>query len=135
MQEMLTLIIQIVKERQLCGLTTSQSLQRELICKLATGDFTHSELVKGLPKELCKLDLLQEVLDKIASYSSPSGLNQVCLLSACSFLLSFPFCVWLIHSFCLIIFFTSGEVLPANAILERTGSVSSILKTERLAGC
>uniref|UniRef100_A0A803MGT7 E3 ubiquitin-protein ligase n=1 Tax=Chenopodium quinoa TaxID=63459 RepID=A0A803MGT7_CHEQI len=60
MQEMLTLIIQIVKERQLCGLTTSQSLQRELICKLAAGDATHSELVKGLPKELCKLDLLQE---------------------------------------------------------------------------
>ncbi|KAL2938478.1 E3 ubiquitin-protein ligase PRT6 [Bienertia sinuspersici] len=76
MQEMLTLIIQIVKERRFSGLTTFQSLQRELVCKLATGDATHSELVKSLPKDLSKLDQLQEVLDKIAQYSNPSGMNQ-----------------------------------------------------------
>ncbi|XP_021766421.1 E3 ubiquitin-protein ligase PRT6-like isoform X1 [Chenopodium quinoa] len=76
MQELLTLIIQLVKERRFCGLTASQSLQRELVCKLATGDATHSELVKSLPKDLSKLDQLQGVLDRIAHYSNPSGLNQ-----------------------------------------------------------
>lgn len=82
MQELLTLIIQIVKERRFCGMSASKSLQRELICKLATGNATHSELVKSLPKDLSKLDQLQEVLDRIAQYSNPSGLNQVYFLSA-----------------------------------------------------
>ncbi|XP_074307794.1 E3 ubiquitin-protein ligase PRT6 [Silene latifolia] len=75
-QELLTLIIQIVQERRFCGLTAFENLQRELICKLATGDATHSQLVKSLPKDLSKLDILQEVLDRIAEYSNPSGLNQ-----------------------------------------------------------
>ncbi|GMH23083.1 hypothetical protein Nepgr_024926 [Nepenthes gracilis] len=75
-QEMLTLIIQIVQERRFCGLTASENLQRELVCKLATGDATHSQLVKFLPWDLSKLDHLQETLDKIANYSNPSGMNQ-----------------------------------------------------------
>ncbi|XP_031396412.1 E3 ubiquitin-protein ligase PRT6 [Punica granatum] len=75
-QEMLTLIIQIVKERRFCGLTTSESLRRELVYKLAAGDATHSQLVKALPRDLSKFSRLQEVLDTVASYSNPSGYNQ-----------------------------------------------------------
>ncbi|XP_057527807.1 E3 ubiquitin-protein ligase PRT6 isoform X2 [Amaranthus tricolor] len=76
MQDLLTLIIQIVKERRFCGLTESQSLQRELILKLASGDATHSQILKSLPKDLSKLDQLQDVLVKVAQYSKPSGMNQ-----------------------------------------------------------
>lgn len=78
MQEMLTLIIQVVKERRFCGLTPSECLQRELIYKLSTGDATHSQLVKSLPRDLSKVGALQEILDTIAVYSNPSGMNQVC---------------------------------------------------------
>lgn len=106
MQEVITLIIQIVKERRFCGLTASENLQRELVCKLATGDATHSQLVKSLPRDLSKLDQLQEVLDKVAQYSNPSGMNQVCfllgsllftffvfVLFACQLILVLNFCI------------------------------------------
>ncbi|XP_074362573.1 E3 ubiquitin-protein ligase PRT6 isoform X3 [Apium graveolens] len=76
MQEMLSLIIQIVKERRFCGLTPAECLQRELIYKLSTGDSTHSQLVKSLPRDLSKVGTLQEILDKVAVYSNPSGINQ-----------------------------------------------------------
>lgn len=79
MQEMLSLIIQIVKERRFCGLTPAECLQRELIYKLSTGDSTHSQLVKSLPRDLSKIGTLQEILDKVAVYSNPSGINQVCV--------------------------------------------------------
>ncbi|XP_056172490.1 E3 ubiquitin-protein ligase PRT6 isoform X3 [Syzygium oleosum] len=75
-EEMLTLIIQIVKERRFCGQTIAESLRRELVYKLATGDATRSQLVKSLPRDLAKFEGLQEILDTIASYSNPSGLNQ-----------------------------------------------------------
>ncbi|XP_021886840.1 E3 ubiquitin-protein ligase PRT6 [Carica papaya] len=75
-QEMLTLIIQILQERRFCGLTTSESLRRELIYKLAIGDATRSHLVKSLPRDLSKSDQLQEMLDTVAVYSNPSGFNQ-----------------------------------------------------------
>ncbi|CAJ2670351.1 unnamed protein product [Trifolium pratense] len=75
-QEMLILIIQIVKERRFCGLTTVESLKRELIYKLSIGDATHSQLVKSLPRDLSKFDKLQDVLDTVAAYSNPSGFNQ-----------------------------------------------------------
>ncbi|XP_009596027.1 E3 ubiquitin-protein ligase PRT6 isoform X1 [Nicotiana tomentosiformis] len=75
-QEMLTLIIQIVKERRFSGLSPSECLQRELVYKLSTGDATRSQLVKSLPRDLSKIDKLQEVLDRIAVYSNPSGMNQ-----------------------------------------------------------
>nr|XP_009623263.1 E3 ubiquitin-protein ligase PRT6-like isoform X1 [Nicotiana tomentosiformis] len=75
-QEMLTLIIQIVKERRFCGLTSSGCLQRELVYRLSIGDATHSQLVKSLPRDLSKIDKFQEVLDRIAMYSNPSGMNQ-----------------------------------------------------------
>lgn len=74
---MLTLIIQIIKERRFCGLTTAESLRRELVYKLAAGDATHSQLVKSLPCDLVKFSRLQEVLNTVASYSNPSGYNQV----------------------------------------------------------
>lgn len=79
MQEMLTLIIQVVNERRFCGLTVAESLKRELIYKLAIGDATHSQLVKALPRDLSKCHQLQEILDTIAVYSNPSGFNQVML--------------------------------------------------------
>ncbi|PQQ09991.1 E3 ubiquitin-protein ligase PRT6 isoform X1 [Prunus yedoensis var. nudiflora] len=75
-QEMLTLIIQIVKERRFCGLTKAESLKRELIHKLAIADATHSQLVKSLPHDLSKFDQLPEILDTVAAYSNPSGFNQ-----------------------------------------------------------
>lgn len=78
-QEMLTLIIQIIKERRFCGLTTAESLKRELIYKLSIGDATHSQLVKSLPRDLSKFEQLQDILDEVALYSNPSGFNQVCL--------------------------------------------------------
>ncbi|KAJ4704674.1 E3 ubiquitin-protein ligase PRT6-like [Melia azedarach] len=74
--EMLTLIIQILQERRFCGLTTAESLKRELVHKLAIGDATHSQLVKSLPRDLSKFDQLQEILDTVATYSNPSGFNQ-----------------------------------------------------------
>lgn len=75
-QEMLTLIIQVVNERRFCGLTMAESLKRELIYKLAIGDATHSQLVKALPRDLSKCHQLQEILDTVAVYSNPSGFNQ-----------------------------------------------------------
>ncbi|KAK7255821.1 hypothetical protein RIF29_29243 [Crotalaria pallida] len=75
-QEMLTLIIQIINERRFCGLTTAESLKRELIYKLAIGDATHSQLVKSLPRDLSKFEQLQDILDTVAVYSNPSGFNQ-----------------------------------------------------------
>ncbi|CAJ1799097.1 unnamed protein product [Sphenostylis stenocarpa] len=75
-QEMLTLIIQIIKERRFCGLITAESLKRELIYKLSIGDATHSQLVKSLPRDLSKFEQLQDILDAVAVYSKPSGFNQ-----------------------------------------------------------
>ncbi|KAF8048454.1 hypothetical protein N665_2507s0003 [Sinapis alba] len=75
-QEMLALLIQILQERRFCGLSTAESLRREIICKLATGDFTRSQLVKSLPRDLSKSDELQEVLDNVSVYCNPSGMNQ-----------------------------------------------------------
>lgn len=82
-QEMLTLVIQIIQERRFCGLTTAESLKRELVHKLAIGDATHSQLVKSLPRDLSKFDQLQEILDTVAMYSNPSGFNQVSFYFVC----------------------------------------------------
>lgn len=76
MQEMLLLLIQIVQERRFSGLTPAENLKRELVHKLAIGDATRSQLVKSLPRDLSKIDQLQEVLDTVAVYSNPSGFNQ-----------------------------------------------------------
>ncbi|XP_068635271.1 E3 ubiquitin-protein ligase PRT6-like [Aristolochia californica] len=75
-QEMLTLIIQIVQERQYCGFSAAENLRRELVCKLAVGDATRSQLVKALPHDLSKNDQLQKTLDTVAAYTNPSGLKQ-----------------------------------------------------------
>ncbi|GER57266.1 E3 ubiquitin-protein ligase ubr1 [Striga asiatica] len=74
--EMVALLIQIVKERRFCGLTTAECLQRELVYKLSMGDATRSQLVKSLPRDLSKVDELQQVLDRVAAYSHPSGMTQ-----------------------------------------------------------
>ncbi|MQM00483.1 hypothetical protein Taro_033214 [Colocasia esculenta] len=73
---MLTLIIQIVADRRFCGLSTSENLCRELIYRLAIGDATRSQLVKALPRDLSKNDQVQEIIDRVAIYSNPSGLKQ-----------------------------------------------------------
>ncbi|KAF5747551.1 putative ubiquitin ligase E3 alpha [Tripterygium wilfordii] len=75
-QEMLTLIIQIVQERRFSGLTKAENVKRELILKLAIGDATRSQLVKSLPCDLSKFEKFQEILDTVAAYSNPSGINQ-----------------------------------------------------------
>ncbi|CAO2174612.1 unnamed protein product [Urochloa humidicola] len=76
MQDMLTFLIQLVKERRFCGLSTADNLKRELIYKLAIGDATHSQIVKSLPRDLSSSDQLQNVLDSLAVYSNPSGMKQ-----------------------------------------------------------
>ncbi|PWZ31976.1 hypothetical protein Zm00014a_001940 [Zea mays] len=76
MQEMLIFLIQLVKERRFCGLSTADNLRRELIYKLAIGDATHSQIVKSLPRDLSSSDQLQNVLDSLAAYSNPSGMKQ-----------------------------------------------------------
>lgn len=77
MQEMLTLIIQVVKERRFSGLSSVDNLKRELVYKLTVGDATRSHLVKALPRDLSNSDQLQNVLDMLATYSNPSGMKQV----------------------------------------------------------
>lgn len=77
MQEMLTFLIQLVKERHFCGLSTADNLKRELIYKLSIGDATHSQIKKSLPRDLSSSDQLQNVLDSLAVYSNPSGMKQV----------------------------------------------------------
>ncbi|XP_078178382.1 proteolysis 6 isoform X3 [Carex rostrata] len=75
-QEMLTFLIQLVKERRYCGLSAVANLKREIIHKLCIGDVTHSQLVKSLPRDLSKNKNLQQVLDSLAVYSNPSGMKQ-----------------------------------------------------------
>lgn len=117
MQEMLTLIIQIVKERRFCGLTTTESLKRELIYKLAIGNATHSQLVKSLPQDLSKISQLQEILDAIAVYSEPSGVNQVLIVVK---KISLIFCLDLYLNHYVDIPLNAGHVFTATGILERT---------------
>lgn len=59
-------------------MTSAECLQRELIYKLSIGDATRSQLVKSLPRDLSKMNQLQEVLNTVAEYSHPSGMTQVC---------------------------------------------------------
>ncbi|KAH9325221.1 hypothetical protein KI387_005399, partial [Taxus chinensis] len=75
-QEMLALIICIVAERGFCGLSATESLKRELIRKLSVGDATRSQLLKALPPRLSDNKDLQEVLDTVATYAHPSGMQQ-----------------------------------------------------------
>ncbi|KAF5180992.1 E3 ubiquitin-protein ligase, partial [Thalictrum thalictroides] len=75
-QDMLNLIIQIVKDRRFCGNSTADNLRGELICRLAIGDATHSELVKALPHDLSKSSHLQDILDTVAVYANPSEMKQ-----------------------------------------------------------
>jgi hypothetical protein len=94
MQEMLTLIIQLVKERRFCGLSTTDNLKRELIYKLAIGHATHSQIVKSLPHDLSSSNELQNVLDLLAVYSNPSGMKQVFVFQvilSCKYYLPFKY--------------------------------------------
>lgn len=75
-QEMLTLIIQIIKERRFSGFSTAECLQRELVYKLSIGNAPRSQLTKSLPRDLYKAEKFQETLDGVADYSNPSGINQ-----------------------------------------------------------
>ncbi|KAM3346716.1 hypothetical protein ACQJBY_020971 [Aegilops geniculata] len=72
-QEMLTLIVQLVKERRFCGRSAADNLKRELIYKLAVGDATHSQIVRSLPRDLSSSEQFQDVLDSVAVFSDPSG--------------------------------------------------------------
>ncbi|XP_074561564.1 E3 ubiquitin-protein ligase PRT6-like isoform X2 [Curcuma longa] len=74
--EMLTLIIQIVKERSFSGRSLVDRLKGEMIYKLAVGDATRSQVVKALPRDLSKSDQVQTVLDTLATYSIPSSMKQ-----------------------------------------------------------
>lgn len=130
---MLTLIIQILQERRFCGLTTTESLKRELVHRLAIGDATHSQLVKSLPRDLSKIDRLQEILDMVAFYSNPSGFNQVRFVSQLSnyFFSVDPFFQWVILSFFNIV----GYVFIAMDVLERTRYLPPSLELTRFARC
>lgn len=131
---MLTLIIQILQERRFCGLTTAESLKRELVHRLAIGDATHSQLVKSLPRDLSKFDQLQEILDAVAMYSHPSGFNQVCFVSQLS---NYFFSVDLFSMGHPNFFFLDiiGYVFIAMVILERTRYLPPSLELTRFASC
>lgn len=75
-QEMLILLIHIVKERQFCGASTTENLRRELVYRLAIGDATHSQLVKSLPRDLSKSEKFQNAVDMLAEFCNPSGMKQ-----------------------------------------------------------
>jgi hypothetical protein len=78
-QEFLALLIRLVSERGFCGLTTVEALRRELVQRLAVGDATHSSLLKALPPRLQDNKHVQECLDAVAAFRSPSGMQQVVL--------------------------------------------------------
>jgi hypothetical protein len=75
-QEFLALLIRLVSERGFCGLTTVEALRRELVQRLAVGDATHSSLLKALPPRLQDNKHVQECLDAVAAFRSPSGMQQ-----------------------------------------------------------
>ncbi len=68
-----------MSERGFCGLTTVEALRRELVQRLAVGDATHSSLLKALPPRLQDNKHVQECLDAVAAFRSPSGMQQVVL--------------------------------------------------------
>ncbi|VAH72436.1 unnamed protein product [Triticum turgidum subsp. durum] len=72
-QDMLTFIVQLVKERRFCGCSIADNLKRELIYKLAVGDATHSQIVRSLPHDLSSSEQFEDVLDSVAVCSDPSG--------------------------------------------------------------
>ncbi|XP_078428667.1 proteolysis 6 isoform X2 [Wolffia australiana] len=76
LQEMFALLIQIITQRRFCGLSTADNLRHEIVRKLATGDATRSQIVEALPRDLSEDPVMQEVIDTVASYSTPSGLEQ-----------------------------------------------------------
>ncbi|KAM7256820.1 hypothetical protein ACFE04_012561 [Oxalis oulophora] len=78
-REMLMLLVQIVKERQFCGLTTSQILKREIIYKLAVEDMTRNKLIESIPKHYSQSDNFEKNLDMVAIYSGPSDWKEVCV--------------------------------------------------------
>lgn len=78
-EEFLALLIRLVSERGFCGLTTVEALRRELVQRLAVGDATHSSLLKALPPRLQDNKHVQECLDAVAAFRSPSGMQQVVL--------------------------------------------------------
>lgn len=122
---MLTLIIQIVKERQLCGLSAADKLKRELIYRLVVGDATHSQLVKALPQSISENDQLQNTIDTVAVYSNPSGMNQVCdAYFFSTFRITDKFNITTSISLTNI----SGKIFAAENILEGTGPLSSSLE-------
>ncbi|KAH7292156.1 hypothetical protein KP509_29G053500 [Ceratopteris richardii] len=75
-KHMLTLLIQIVAERQLSGFSVSRSCRRELIKRLATSDATHSQLMKALPHSIRDDNQWQDVLHSVSTYYQPSGMRQ-----------------------------------------------------------
>ncbi|KAI3876298.1 hypothetical protein MKX03_001545 [Papaver bracteatum] len=67
--EMLTLIMHIIKERRFCGFSEYKVCKRDLICKLALGNFKHSELIEFLPRDICKNCNLEANIAEVAEYS------------------------------------------------------------------
>ncbi|KAM7255908.1 hypothetical protein ACFE04_011649 [Oxalis oulophora] len=71
-KEMLSLLIQVLQERRFCGLTIPQSLRSALVCHLASGDATYSQLRGSLPCDLLECDRFQEILNTVANHSDPT---------------------------------------------------------------
>eukprot|EP00850_Spirogloea_muscicola_P019997 SM000205S06204 [mRNA] locus=s205:3198:12812:+ [translate_table: standard] len=74
--DLLCFLIRLVSERSLCGLSTEQSVRRELVQRLAAGDATHSTLLESLPQQLADSPLVTPCLEQVAEYSMPRGLEQ-----------------------------------------------------------
>lgn len=76
-QELLVLMIRLVSERGFCGITEVDAIRRDLVWRLAVGDATHSVLLKALSPRLRGSKHVQEILNSVATYHNPSGMQQV----------------------------------------------------------
>eukprot|EP00850_Spirogloea_muscicola_P017096 SM000143S00761 [mRNA] locus=s143:215929:225527:- [translate_table: standard] len=74
--DLLCFLVRLVSERSLCGLSTEQTVRRELVQRLAAGDATHSTLLESLPQQLADSPLVTPCLEQVADYSMPRGLEQ-----------------------------------------------------------
>ncbi|XP_024382980.1 E3 ubiquitin-protein ligase PRT6 isoform X2 [Physcomitrium patens] len=75
-QELLVLMIRLVSERGFCGITEVDAIRRDLVWRLAVGDATHSVLLKALSPRLRGSKHVQEILNSVATYRNPSGMQQ-----------------------------------------------------------
>ncbi|MCL7033482.1 hypothetical protein MKW94_010257, partial [Papaver nudicaule] len=69
-EEMLSLLLHIIKERRFCGFSEEKTCKRDLICKLAVSDAKHSELLEFcLPTYLSSNFDVERIITEVADFS------------------------------------------------------------------